>query len=230
VAEIAIARLHGANMVCSIDRTSNDSKLEGRSQTLTRYPTPSSSDINERPQLGPRNSVERQLMNIWKEILKIDSMGIDDNFFMLGGHSLLAARLMSRIEKVTGKRIPLATLLQHPTVEGLANAIRNNDFESQWQCIVPIREGGNLLPLFCMHAAGGNVLLYRELANRMHKNRPVYGVQSSALQHGLPTAKTVEEMATEYVAEIRKLQPRGPYHLAGYCLGRVPLRMKWRAN
>lgn len=176
-------------------------------------------DSNERPQLGPRNSVERQLMNIWKEILKIESMGIDDNFFMLGGHSLLAARLMSRIEKVTGRRIPLATLLQHPTVEGLANAIRNNDFEDQWQCIVPIREGGNLLPLFCIHAAGGNVLLYRELANRLHKNRPVYGVQSSALQHGLPTAKTVEEMATEYVAEIRKLQPHGPYHLAGYCLG-----------
>lgn len=173
----------------------------------------------ERIQLGPRNVVERQLMNLWKEILQIDSLGIDDNFFELGGHSLLAARLMSRIEKVTGKRIPLASLLQYPTIEGLANIIRSNDYQNQWRCIVPIREGGDKLPLFCIHAAGGNVLLYRELANRLGSQRPVYGVQSSALEHGLPKAKTVEEMATEYVAEIRKLQPHGPYHLAGYCLG-----------
>jgi amino acid adenylation domain-containing protein len=174
---------------------------------------------SDRIQLGPRNAIERQLMNIWKDILNIESMGIDDNFFELGGHSLLAARLMSRIEKVIGKRIPLASLLQYPTVEGLANIIRSNDYQIQWQCIVPIREGGNLLPLFCIHAAGGNILLYRELANRLNSNRPVYGVQSSALEHGLPKAKTVEEMAMEYAAEIRKLQPHGPYHLAGYCLG-----------
>jgi amino acid adenylation domain-containing protein len=174
---------------------------------------------SDRVQLGPRNAIERQLMNIWKDILHVDSLGIDDNFFELGGHSLLAARLMSLIEKVIGKRIPLASLLQHPTVAGLANIIRSNDYQNQWQCIVPIREGGSLLPLFCIHAAGGNVLLYRELANRLNPNRPVYGVQSSALEHGLPKAKTVEEMAIEYAAEIRKLQPHGPYHLAGYCLG-----------
>lgn len=173
----------------------------------------------ERVQLGPRNVIERQLMNLWKEILQIDSLGIDDNFFEIGGHSLLAARLMSRIEKVTGKRIPLASLLQFPTIEGLANIIRSNDYQNQWRCIVPIREGGEKLPLFCVHAAGGNVLLYRELANRLGSQRPVYGIQSSALEHGLPKAKTVEEMATEYVSEIRKLQPHGPYHLSGYCLG-----------
>lgn len=173
----------------------------------------------ERQLLGPRNAVERQLANLWKEILNIASLGIDDNFFELGGHSLLAARLMSRIEKVTGKRLPLAALLQHPTVEGLANLIRCNDYQNQWQCIVPIREGGNLLPLYCIHAAGGNVLLYREMANRLNPQRPVYGIQSSALEHGLPKSLTVEDMAREYAAEIRKLQPHGPYHLAGYCLG-----------
>jgi amino acid adenylation domain-containing protein len=169
--------------------------------------------------LGPRNAIERQLLNIWRDILKVNAIGMDENFFELGGHSLLAARLMARIEQVTGKRLPLATLLQAPTVEALAAILREQNTETSWRCIVPIREGGSGLPLFCVHAAGGNVLLYRELANRLSPDRPVYGIQSSALQHGLPKAKTVEAMAAEYVAEIRKLQPHGPYHLAGYCLG-----------
>ena len=169
--------------------------------------------------LGPRNAVERQLLNIWRDVLKVNAIGIDENFFELGGHSLLAARLMTRIEQVTGKRLPLAMLLQAPTVEALAAILRDQNADTPWRCIVPIREGGSGLPLFCIHAAGGNVLLYRELANRLSLDRPVYGIQSSALQHGLPKAKTVETMAAEYVAEIRKLQPQGPYHLAGYCLG-----------
>jgi len=167
----------------------------------------------------PRNAIEKELVNIWKDVLNLDSLGIHESFFDLGGHSLLAARLMARIENVTGKRIPLASLLQFPTIEGLAQVIRKQDGQEQWKCVVPIREGEHLRPLFCIHAAGGNVLLYRELANRLPAARPVYGVQSSALQHGLPKSTSVEEMAKEYIAEIRKLQPRGPYHLVGYCLG-----------
>jgi amino acid adenylation domain-containing protein len=188
-----------------------------------------SSDINERPQLGPRNSVERQLMNIWKEILKIDSMGIDDNFFMLGGHSLLAARLMSRIEKVTGKRIPLATLLQHPTVEGLANAIRNNDFESQWQCIVPIREGGNLLPLFCMHAAGGNVLLYRNWQIECTRIGLCMGFNPALCNMDSPLRRRLKRWRLNMSPRSVSFNPVALI-ISRAIAWEVPLRMKWRAN
>jgi len=198
-----------------IPRTPN---LKADRKQLAEMPLENSTPANRTIQ-HPRNAIEKELVSIWKDVLNLDSLGINDSFFDLGGHSLLAARLMARIEKVTGKRIPLASLLQFPTIEGLGQVIRNQDGQEQWKCVVPIRDGEHLRPLFCIHAAGGNVLLYRELANRLQAARPVYGVQSSALQHGLPKSTSVEEMAREYVAEIRKLQPRGPYHFVGYCLG-----------
>lgn len=168
---------------------------------------------------APQDSVELQIANVWKRTLDLQNLGRDDNFFDVGGHSLLAARMIVDLEKLCGHKVPLATLLQSPTIRTFANVIKDRNWQPKWQCLVPIQERGAKPPLFCVHAAGGNILLYRDLARHLGTDQPVYGLQAKGLDGKQPVLTTVEEMAAEYVSEIRKIQPTGPYNLAGYCLG-----------
>ena len=75
---------------------------------------------------APRDTVELQLTKLWEEILNVPSVGRQDNFFDLGGNSLMAVRLFSELRKTTGRAMPLATLFQAPTVEKLANLLRDS--------------------------------------------------------------------------------------------------------
>ncbi len=164
---------------------------------------------------------EAQLIQIWEEVLGLEGVRRTDNFFELGGHSMSALRLFTRIEQeVTQEKLPLALLLQAPTVAQMAQAIRGDDSQKAWSLVVPLQEKGSKPPLFCIHAAGGNVLLYKDLARHLaESDQPVYGIQSQGLDGKKPILKTVEEMAEVYVEEILAVQPTGPYLLTGYCLG-----------
>ena len=168
----------------------------------------------------PRDPLETQLAALWETLLGKKPVGVRDDFFALGGHSLLAARLFAQIEKLTGKNLPLATLFRAPTVEALAAVLRDTE-KAAWSSLVPIRTGGTQLPLFCIHAAGGNVVGYQNLAARLGPEQPVYGLQARGLDGSELPLETVEEMAALYVREIRALKPRGPYHLCGACTGGI---------
>ncbi len=172
-----------------------------------------------RPAARPRNQLERQLTEIFQDVLKTRPVGIHDHFFEIGGHSLLAPRLFARIEEVTGKNLPLAVLFKAPTVAQLAQEIREHDGTKAWSSLVPIHPEGPRPPLFCIHGAGGNVLIYRDLANYLGTDQPVYGLQSQGLDGSGKYYTTFEEMAAHYIREIRTVQPAGPYYLSGYCLG-----------
>lgn len=167
----------------------------------------------------PRDSVESALCRIWQDLLQVSSIGIHSDFFDLGGHSMLAVRLMSRIEAELGQRHSPALLMRARTVADLAEAIREGRSEGAWSCLVPIRSEGSRPPLFLMHAAGGNLLVYDELATNLGPEQPVYGLQSKGLDGALDLHGSIEEMAAEYRAEIERIQPRGPYFLGGYCMG-----------
>ncbi len=167
----------------------------------------------------PSNELEEKLVDLWQSVLGVAEIGVDQNFFDLGGHSLAAARMMRQAEELVGHRLPLAMLLTDPTIELLADAIRQKTWQSQWKSLVPIRKSGTKPPLFCVHAAGGNILLYRDLAKRLGNDRPIYGLQSEALDGSLPKADSVEEIASRYIEEIRCVQPSGIYNICGYCLG-----------
>jgi thioesterase domain-containing protein len=84
---------------------------------------------------------------------------------------------------------------------------------------VPIRTAGTQTPLFLVHGAEGNVLIYRELSRYLGDDQPVYGLQSQGLngEGNFPTS--IEDMAKYYIKEIRSVLPEGPFHLGGYCLG-----------
>jgi acyl transferase domain-containing protein/thioesterase domain-containing protein len=168
---------------------------------------------------APRDEVEETVAKIWQASLGINPVGIYDNFFDLGGSSLVAVGIFTEIEKTFGKKLPLAILYEAPTVEQLANLLRQEEWKPEWDSLVAIRGGGTRPPLFLVHGAGGNVLLYRELARYLDEDQPVYGLQSQGLDGDKPFLTRVEDMASCYLEEVLAFRSDGPYFLGGYCLG-----------
>jgi thioesterase domain-containing protein/acyl carrier protein len=164
----------------------------------------------------PKTRLQRELAEVWQELLKLERVGIRDNFFDLGGHSLLAVRLFAAIERLTGRKLPLITLFQAATIEEISRLLEQDNPNS---LLVPIQTRGERPPLFLVHGAGGDVLWgYANLAASMPPNQPIYGIKSRG-QLGLDEFSDITEMATAYVQEIRSFQPDGPYSLGGYCFG-----------
>ena len=166
-----------------------------------------------------QSDTERQLTQIWGELLGIRSIGVHQNYFDLGGNSILAVRLFNQIENVFKVKLPLSTLLEAPTIRELSHILQNDGSIPTWSSVVPIQPSGTRPPFFCVHAAGGNVLLYRSLSQHLGENQPFYGLQCRGLDGKQPLLTRIEEMAALYVQEIKTIQPHGPYHLGGYCLG-----------
>ena len=183
-------------------------------------PAPDASNIQlDTKFVLPSNPTEEKLATIWAEVLDIDRVGIHDNFFELGGHSLLALSLFTKIEKVLGRTFSLATLFEAPTVRDLANIIDRKQFLAAGSCLVPIQPQGSKTPLFLLHTKGTSVLFYRNLANYLGTERPIYGIQPQGLNTEAEILTTVEEMAAYYIQEIQKIQPTGAYLLGGYSFG-----------
>ncbi|MBZ5670628.1 MAG: amino acid adenylation domain-containing protein [Acidobacteriia bacterium] len=194
--------------------------LSGDTTDREALPTPSYENRQPaRDFVRPRTETERSLAAIWTALLKVESIGVNDDFFDLGGHSLLAIRLVSRIRDVFGVELPLATLFQAPTIADLAGLLRKEDWVPSWASLVPMRSEGTKPPFFLMHAHGGNVLEYHALVNRLEPDQPVYAFQARGLDGHVVKGTSVEEMASAYLDELRKFQPEGPYYLGGFCLG-----------
>jgi amino acid adenylation domain-containing protein len=162
--------------------------------------------------------MEDRLKAIWKRLLKLNTVGLDQDFFALGGHSLLAERMLVQVEGWFGSRLPHSVLVEHPTIRKLAGYLRQNPSE-RWPLIVSLQAGGELTPLFIAHGIGGSVLSFRDLAQELGREQPVYGLQLPAYigEH----QDQVRQLAASYVRQVRAIQPSGPYHLAGHSSGGV---------
>ncbi|MBV9385234.1 MAG: amino acid adenylation domain-containing protein, partial [Chroococcidiopsidaceae cyanobacterium CP_BM_ER_R8_30] len=188
-------------------------------QALPAPDQTNSISILERTFLAPRDSIELQLTRIWQEILGTRSIGVRDNFFDLGGHSLIAVSLFEKIKKIFGKNLPLAILFQAPTVAQLASILHQEECSALWSSLVAIQTGGSLPPLFCIHPAFGDVVIYYKLASYLGSNQPVYGLQPQGLDGKQVPQSRIEDMAADYIREVRTVQPQGPYLLAGWSMG-----------
>ncbi|WP_377026010.1 non-ribosomal peptide synthetase [Mucilaginibacter angelicae] len=170
--------------------------------------------------VAPRTDNEKLVAKIWQQNMGIEQISIFDNFFELGGRSLVAVKIMAAIEQETGKRLPLATLFEHATIEKLAARLEGNEAIG-WESLVPIKPEGSKMPLYIVHGAGLNVLLFNALAMNMNAEQPVYGLQARGLNGIDEPLDVMEEIAANYIAEIVAKNPEGPYALAGYSLGGI---------
>jgi amino acid adenylation domain-containing protein len=182
-------------------------------------PAPSQEGLGSAAYVAPRDALELQLTEIWEDLFGIQPIGVTRNFFDLGGHSLLAVRLMAQIHLRLGRELPLAALFQGATIERLAGYLRRQPHAAPASVLVRLASGGLGEPLFWVHPIGGNVLCYQALARPLGARRPVYGLQAPGLSGEQPPLTRVEDMAAQYIAAIRGVQPNGPYLLAGWSFG-----------
>jgi len=169
--------------------------------------------------VAPRNETEKFICQLWSEALKIDRVGIDDDFFSLGGHSLLAAKLFARLDEKFGHSLPLGVLFAAPTIRALAERYRAAKEPSKISALVGLTTGGTLPPVFAVPGVFGNVVGLADLARELGSEQPFYGLQSVGLDGGEAPLDSIKEMAALYVGEIRSVQPHGPYAIIGACFG-----------
>ncbi|MGC9441180.1 amino acid adenylation domain-containing protein [Streptomyces sp. WG5] len=171
---------------------------------------------------GPRNPREELVCRLWAELLKLDRVGIDDNFFELGGDSIISLQLTSRIRSVLGADLSNRALFQAPTVASLLELMgAGSRPDDSFEVVLTLRDGGEAAPLFCLHPVGGVSWMYSGLLRYVDGAHPVYGIQARGLARDEPLPRSVPEMADDYVARIREVQPSGPYHLLGWSMGAI---------
>jgi len=211
-----LSRTLPAHMVPAAFVTLSSLPLTARGKvdrTALKPPQPESAPA-EGELLGPRDGLERELVEIWQELLRSRPLGVQHDFFELGGDSLLAVELFARIESRMGRYLPLSSFVGASTIELLAEKLREAP-PPRWPCLVPMQTHGSRPPFFCVSWADGEVLAYARLAARLGPGRPVYGLRRDRLEDRRPRHSRVEDMAAQYVEEILAVQPTGPYHVGG---------------
>lgn len=195
-------------------------------------PFPNGEGIRSRPsrrQIPPATDIQKKMVRIWCDVLGIDSVGISDNFFELGGHSLQTLRLQERIQKEFNVQLSLEEFLSDPCIDAQSGLVESASREHEKRqrlpgaeaSLVELVKGGELPPLFCIHATGGSATVYSRLCRERFLDRPVLGIQSKGLFHANEENDTIYSMAEEYVHIIRSRQPEGPYHLMGWSMGGI---------
>lgn len=197
-----------------LPRTPNG-KLDRRALPAPDAGSSASADAAARSMTEP----EARLAAIFRDVLSISQVGLNDSFFDLGGHSILAVKLAAKVEESFKTRLPLAALLAAPTVASLAETLAGGRQDAHRAPVVKVRANGSRTPLFCIHGMDGNVLFLERLSRGLSPDQPVYGIQARGMDGVGKPETSVEAMAELYVKAIQEIQPSGPYVLSGYSLG-----------
>ncbi|WP_405365985.1 amino acid adenylation domain-containing protein [Kitasatospora sp. NBC_00039] len=177
------------------------------------------------PFVPPSTPTERRLAEAWRRALAYENVSATDEFFGAGGNSLIAVALVNRLNREFGTRLPLQVLFESPRLADLAGRI--DDDTGPASRLVPLHRGGSGDPVFCWPGLGGYPMNLRLLAGTA--GRPFYGIQAHGINAGETPYPTVGETAAADVAEIRRVQPEGPYTLWGYSFGaRVAFEAAWQ--
>lgn len=175
-------------------------------------------EAHESSMVEPETDLEAQLLKLWKANLAIGQLGVEDDFFSMGGTSIQAYQLIGDIYRKMEVDLPASSLLDAPTVRQQADLIESGG-GTMAHSVIAIREAGDRSPLFGVHGRGGGIIYLHKLAPLLDQETPIYGVQPEMHAGERPPYLTVEEMADHYLAEIRAIQPEGPYQIVGSCFG-----------
>ena len=165
----------------------------------------------------PENAAEAAVVEIFGEILGLNpaSVSVTASFFDLGGTSLDIIKLKQKLaERMQRRDLSMVSILQNPTSRALAREDRG-----EYDPVVVLQATGQKTPLFCIHPATGEVLVFVSLANYFVNNRPFYALRARGFSPGEQQFESIDEMVDTYVTAIRARQPHGPYAIAGYSFG-----------
>jgi amino acid adenylation domain-containing protein len=174
--------------------------------------------------IAPRDEIEMKLASLWAEVLGIEKsgIGIDGNFFGLGGHSLKATVMTAKIHREFMVRVPLSHMFSAPTIRKLAGYLKEAEKETTaWEDnhLVRLRKGSLARHLFLVHDGTGEIEGYIEFCRHLRSGMNCWGIQAERPVDYAPRNLTIEEISREYIRKIKKVQPRGPYYLAGWSIG-----------
>ena len=185
-----------------------------------QLPIPERSALQPATHVAPRTPTEEALAATWREVLRLEQIGVHDNFFELGGHSLLLVRLVSEINRVHRVKLGVPDLIQNPTVEQVARLIdRGRPKSAQLSTVVPLREGRAGLPVYFIYAGPGEF----GIARHMGESHPVFGIEVRwplAWRNALSDSRTsdfpsMEQMVAPYVAALSAHTRSTPCALVG---------------
>jgi len=170
------------------------------------------------------NLLEEKIKQIWERVLDVRPIGVTDNFFNIGGNSLKAVILFDELSALSDKKLPLSTLFEAPTIRELAAIVSKNNKERTvpaTRLLVNITgpQQKKYPSFFCVHGHFGNVLNFERLADRLREECTFYGLQAIGLDGQRKPLTSIEEIAARYIREIRKVDPKGPYRIGGFCFG-----------
>jgi amino acid adenylation domain-containing protein len=184
--------------------------------------------LENRAFVPPRTDTEQALAELWSAALKYEPVSKEDNFFEVGGNSLIAVMLVNRINQRFGTELPVQILFDTSTIDELARQIDRGGAEDTSR-LLRLQAKGGKPPVYCWPGLGGYPMNLQLLASTVDIDRPFYGVQAQGLNDGEHAYSTIRDMAAADVAEIRKIQPEGPYTLWGYSFGaRVAFESAWQ--
>lgn len=160
--------------------------------------------------------LEGQLLTLWKDILALEDLGVDDNFFESGGDSLLAVELVAAMSAQLQAEVPIAALIDHATVRSLAMALAGGSTE---QPVVVINEKGPGIPIFVLHDGFGSLFGARRYLDAIELDQPVFGLSAPAWDKSAPVDQTLGSLAARHVATICETFPRGSVGILGWATG-----------
>ena len=188
------------------------SQLHNQLSVLADRPEPTAS-LEARVESG----LEKDLLRLWRELLKTDEIGVDDDFFEKGGDSLLAVEMFLQLEKIVGYCIPQSAFVECSTIAQLAGALKGGGTLSP-KPLISLQSGDARPPLFFLHGDYDGGYYTRRISRALGPNQPFITVAP----HGLiaePIPKSIEAMAWDRLSLLLEAWPEGPFRLAGYCNG-----------
>jgi amino acid adenylation domain-containing protein len=176
-------------------------------------PSPSLSAPRSKASIAPRDDNEARIAEIWRRVLDRASVGVTDDFFEIGGDSLGAVRVLAAVEREFGTELSVSRFLRTPTIEHLTDMLLGPSFTPE--LVIPVQTQGVYLPLFCVHPNATDDRRFDALAAHLGPDQPLYGIRIP----GSVRVSSNRQLAPLCLDEMRKIQPSGPYFLAGYCAG-----------
>eukprot|EP01121_Diplochlamys_sp_Union-15-3_P019344 TRINITY_DN7275_c0_g1_i1.p1 TRINITY_DN7275_c0_g1~~TRINITY_DN7275_c0_g1_i1.p1 ORF type:complete len:544 (-),score=75.37 TRINITY_DN7275_c0_g1_i1:63-1460(-) len=199
-----------------LDKLPLNSNMKLDRKVLISLTPPNRSATKQR--ILPTTKTEKALAVMFEELLGIKDVGIEEDFFELGGHSLTALQLVSRIKSSLFASIPVARIFENSNIKSLAQLVLHEDAKAASSTAIPLKQGTSL-PLFCVHPAGGNTIVYTQFVKEFPADQTIYGLDYAFSDADV--YESLEDMASAYIESIMQVQRQGPYLLCGYSSGGV---------